>query len=189
MQLDNDEIILYKNNSNTNKTSNHIFRFIIFILVLICIMFILINGISKDIVISEKISILFILIIDIIFICLLLYGLINNLFLKKAINNENIITNKRIIVKNNSGILFKNISDINYIGITRIKGIFADLIFGFNIDNDDIMNNIINNKNNTICFYGIENYNKVIKIVKKINSNIYIYDDKPKILGKKYNWM
>ena len=176
-KLDKDERILFHGFSDVSKTSKQYFRFLLALLVLLLffilnIIVIKIFGATIEIVISF--IILCILTIS------LLYGLIYNIFLKHVNkNNEYFVTNKKIALYNSkNGFKMGNISNIEHIGIVRVKKNYGDLIFNF------YANNLIEQMKNGIGFEGVENPRKIVTIICNINNNIHIYDDKPVIMGK-----
>lgn len=114
------------------------------------------------------------------------------MFSKNKYKNEvYFITNKRIIKYDyQNKLIYKNISDIEQIQISREKNGYGDLVFEF-ITKDDIV--VLNSERNlkelasnlktmikaTIGFSGIENARNAVKIITNINPRITITYDKP----------
>ena len=75
--------------------------------------------------------------------------------------------------------IIRDIKDIEYLGIIRVKNNYGDMVFNFKSDK------LIEQIRNSISFNGIENPNNVASIIKKINPSIDFYDDKPTFMGNK----
>lgn len=180
MILEQDEQILYESSTHVDKTDMQLGKIFIFLLVMI--FFWIIAILANTLV----------FLVVIIFIICLIYAFIYNVFSKNKYKNEvYFITNKRIIKYDyQNKLIYKNISDIEQIQISREKNGYGDLVFEF-ITKDDIV--VLNSERNlkelasnlktmikaTIGFSGIENARNAVKIITNINPRITITYDKP----------
>lgn len=178
-KLDENEEILFYSVSSVDKTSKQYGRLLLGFITLLLFWILIIIGIKSEKILNFEILIVFLTLI-ILTICLI-YGLVYNMFLKyKNKNNEYFITNKRIASYNSKkGLRIENISDIEYIGIVREKNNYGDIIFSF------YANNLIEQMKNNMSFEGVENPRKIVDLIRNINNKINIYDDRPRVIGKR----
>lgn len=73
----------------------------------------------------------------------------------------------------------RKISEIERIGITNEKGKYGNLIFNFTSDS------LLESVKSSIAFEGVENPRNIIESIIIENNTISVYDDKPKIMGRK----
>lgn len=172
-KLDSDEKILFHGFLDASKTSKQYGRFILGACVLLLFWILFITSIRNYNILSFKVLVNFAVLI-ILTICLF-YGVIYNIFLKhKVIDNEYFVTNKRVALYNlKIGFRIENIFDIERIGIVREKGNYGDILFTF------YSNGLADQIKNRISFEGVENPRDIVAVLCDINSEIYVYDDKP----------
>lgn len=172
--LDGDEELLYSGFACVTKTDKQILNFVMGIVLLIIFWLLFFMGLRNSH--GLKFELIVMLIVLVIISISFLYGFFYNICLKyRSKNNQYFVTNKRIAVNNPKiGIRIEDISSIERIGIIRERDNYGDMVFNFYSEN------ILNSMRNSMSFEGVEYPRRVLEIIKGINSNIYVYDDKPK---------
>lgn len=177
--LEENERILFYGVSDVSKTNKQYGRLLLMFVFLILCWFLLISGVRSEGIFNLKAIICFSTLV--LLTISLFWGFIYNIFLKyKSKNNEYFITDKRVVLYNQKkGFVMDNIFNIEYIDISREKNNYGDVLFSFR----DV--NLMEQMKNGICFEGVENPRRVVEIIKSINSQVYISDDRPIVMGKK----
>lgn len=180
--LEENEKIIYTSKSNPEKTSTQLFRFILIGIILTLFYYLLFVEYNK----MEMFNWITFLVVLFFLSILTIYGLIYNILLKHRARNEiYYITDKRIILINDVKLIFNDIDKASVIGIAREKNNFGDITFHFNVDITNPLENLTKSikEVKNITFSGIKNPREVVEIFKKNNKDIYIYDDRPKLLS------
>lgn len=180
--LKENENVIYTSKANPGKTDMQIFRFLLIGIILILFYYLLFIGYGKMGIFNWTTSLVVLFMLSI----LTIYGLIYNILLKHRARNEiYYITDKRIILINDVKLIFNDIDKVSVIGIAREKNNFGDITFHFNVDITNPLENLTKSikEVKNITFSGIKNPREVVEIFKKNNKDIYIYDDRPKLLS------
>jgi len=182
--LKENEKIIYTSKANPGKTSTQIYRFVLIGIVLAIFYYLLFLGYNNEDLFDWTIILIVLFLLSV----LTIYGLIYNVFLKYRAKNEiYYITDKRIILINGGKVIFNDIDKVSVIGIAREKNNFGDITFHFNVDITNPLENLTKSikEVKNITFSGIKKPREVVEIVKKNNKDVYIYDDRPKLLSNK----
>lgn len=175
--LENEEKVLYVSKAYVNKVAKQPLRMLLGILVL-GIFWALILNVKKA---EFDMEYLFIFSVLILLTVIFIYSAIYNICLKyKNKANEYLVTDKKVAVYNKKrGLVSRKISEIERIGITNEKGKYGNLIFNFTSDS------LLESVKSSIAFEGVENPRNIIESIIIENNTISVYDDKPKIMGRK----
>ena len=171
-----DEEVLIQGKIEARKVSNQYIRVAIFTAVLSFFWVLTIKSVKENAVVIQNVA--FVLTATILTGCFV-FGLINHKILKyKNKNGEYFVTNQRIAVCNpGKKLVVKSIFEVLYINISREKDGYGVIDFVCNCKFPF----------DAITFYGAKDVRSVADCVCKINPQIRVNDDGPKIMGKNYN--
>lgn len=182
--LKENEKVIYTSKANPEKISMQIFRFVLIGIVLTVFYYLLFIGYGRMEVFNWIACLVMLFLLSV----LTIYGLIYNVLLKHRAKDEvYYITDKRIILINGNKVLYNDTVKVSAIGIAREKNSFGNITFHFSVDMNNALESLINNQQDvkSITFSGIKNPREVVEIIKKYNKDVYIYDDRPKLLSNK----
>lgn len=170
IDLYNDEEIIFKGKANVEKVDKKIKEYFIFLVVLItslvAMFYIFVHNKNFNVILITNILIGMLVVI--------IWSIFHNYSLmKKNKGAQYLITDRRIIVKYmNCDAIEKNIADISYVGVSREKNNFGNMMFTFKEDN------ISESIKGSIEFWGIESPRAIVKEILKIVPSITTYDEK-----------
>lgn len=180
-KMEEDEKLLYHGKANVNETSMQLFRFILVFVVLAGFWLLVNLGMKNEGGLTLKGVVMYVF-LSIITLAII-YAFIHNTLLKHAKNNnEYFVTNKRVAVYNpKNGLKEGYIENIEHLGINREKSNYGNIVLNFK------GSNLLEQIKSSITFDGIENPRRITQIIIDINENIHVYDDRPTVMGKKFN--